>query len=555
MIKKSLIVMVGILIFSSGIIVPTITTINIHNESECENCTHENDDDLQSSYPICMCGHPTCSGNIYTCPCCGYPPPPPPQSPPPPTLYDIPSPNDNGIIKLDWTSSSGATSYKIYRSDAEFGTYTLIATISSLSYTDTITPGIYWYYVRAHNYIGDSSPSNREGVEVYQPPEPIILHGSTQRFFPHMNTAKLGFTIYTEFAYSPKIDLVVTETATCSYNVNLKVKIDNTLVFDVSGNFYSTEEFFNIDGSLLQSVGTHQILIELTNGDGPNDIYRLEYLKIKNLHFKNSESYANNRYSPAQIWQYDSQYDNVVVTFGDDVPFLNDDFRTDDVQGIEFWPSITIQIDPDLDGKVIGIGPFLKPIVINEWEYYIHNYKIDWKVIDKNGNYLTSSSAEFNKLNNYGCQIGVSDGNRAENYEAIEFLLRCLETAFIIGTAIYELAPYITIPIDLFLTWLQFGSDPPRSSQNFIDDRTYQVAWTNGIEGSGPWTWPTLKLESASMLAEWDFEFFDTGQYQIQYHWTLTTRKFRSWKIFPYYQETLPGFTLEGDYYVNFEFY
>lgn len=90
-----------------------------------------------------------------------------PSPPSSPTLYDISSPNDNGIITLDWTLSSGAISYKVYKSDAEFGTYTLIATTSSLSYTDTVTSGSYWYYVRAHNNDGDSVPSNREGVEVY----------------------------------------------------------------------------------------------------------------------------------------------------------------------------------------------------------------------------------------------------------------------------------------------------------------------------------------------------------------------------------------------------
>ena len=225
---------------------------------------HDHEDDLQSSYIPCDCGNPGCTGIMNSCPWMGGRPS------PAPILYQPLSPDVDGIIYLYWSSSYGATSYKVYRSDAEFGTYTLRVTTSSLSYTDTTTDGTWWYYVRAYNSNG-YRPSSKVSVEVYLPPEPVILLGSIQRFFPHENTAKLGFTIYTEFANGvPRIDLAVTETATCSYNVNLMVKIDNTLVFVGSGNFYSTEEFFNIGGSLLQSEGTHQILIELTNGDGPN---------------------------------------------------------------------------------------------------------------------------------------------------------------------------------------------------------------------------------------------------------------------------------------------
>jgi len=76
-IKKYLLVMIGVVILFPGIIVPGIM-INNHNESECENCHHEHEDDLQSSYIVCDCGHSTCTGNFNTCPCCGLGSPPPP---------------------------------------------------------------------------------------------------------------------------------------------------------------------------------------------------------------------------------------------------------------------------------------------------------------------------------------------------------------------------------------------------------------------------------------------------------------------------------------------
>ncbi len=71
---------------------------------------------------------------------------------------------------LQWTSSSGATSYKVYRSNAEFGTYTLITTISSLSYTEAVTEGSWWYYIKAHNNDGDSGASNKKHVDVILSP-------------------------------------------------------------------------------------------------------------------------------------------------------------------------------------------------------------------------------------------------------------------------------------------------------------------------------------------------------------------------------------------------
>lgn len=474
------------------------------------------------------------------------PPPGGSSKPAPPHLNYPPSPDYDGKITLSWSSSALATGYKLFRSTSYSGGYQPIATTAQLSYTDQVPTSGYWYYlVKAYNNAGDSLSSNIVSVEVPEPPsDPTPLFGSTQRFFPHEETSRLGFTIFSLGTISiPTISLSITETETFNENVHIRIFIDGMEIYHVSRNFITNIPIEFYTGAYnLRYEGTHQIVVELSNAAGS---YYLNHIQIQHLEFSYSILHEGNRYSPAQIWQYDSQYDNIVVTFGDDVPFLNDDFRTDDIQTIEFWPSITIRMDPDKEFNSD----------LYAWEYFIHKYMIEWKVIDQEGNCLTSSSVEFNKLNSYGCQIGVSDGNQDEKYEAIEFLLKCLETAFIIGAAIYELSPYIEIPISLALAWLEFDYDPPRSDQDFIDDNTYQVSWRTGYEGSGGWVWPSPKKRSASMLAEWDFESYSTGQYQIQYHWTLITRKFRSWKVLPYAQEVLTGFTLEGDYFVNFEFY
>lgn len=119
----------------------------------------------QAYFP-CECNRSGCGRNLATCPSrpCGcYPQPPPP----PPTLYQPTSPEYDGIIDLTWSSSSGASSYKVYKSDTESGTYTVITTISSLSYTDTVMTGTWWYYVRAGNNNGYSTASNKVAVEVF----------------------------------------------------------------------------------------------------------------------------------------------------------------------------------------------------------------------------------------------------------------------------------------------------------------------------------------------------------------------------------------------------
>ena len=156
--KKCLPLIIGMLIMFPVFILPSMQATINNNEHDHDEC--DPDDHLQLSFIPCECGNPGCTGNIQTCPwSLGVPRP-------APTLTQPPSPDEDGIITLTWTSAYGANSYKVYRSDAEFGTYTLIATTSILAYTDTKTEGIWWYYVRAHNNNGDSAAGNKVTVEV-----------------------------------------------------------------------------------------------------------------------------------------------------------------------------------------------------------------------------------------------------------------------------------------------------------------------------------------------------------------------------------------------------
>ena len=89
-----------------------------------------------------------------------------------------PSISVDGIVELTWSVSSGATSYKIYRS-YNAGLYVLWTTITTTIYTDIIgLNGNYSYYIVASNSFGNSGSSNVQSVEVkiltIVPPSPIV---------------------------------------------------------------------------------------------------------------------------------------------------------------------------------------------------------------------------------------------------------------------------------------------------------------------------------------------------------------------------------------------
>jgi fibronectin type 3 domain-containing protein len=65
-------------------------------------------------------------------------------------------------ITLSWNSVSGATGYRVYRSLSASGTYSLVGTTSSASYTDSGVVGntAYYYTVSAFNSTGESPQSS-----------------------------------------------------------------------------------------------------------------------------------------------------------------------------------------------------------------------------------------------------------------------------------------------------------------------------------------------------------------------------------------------------------
>ena len=68
----------------------------------------------------------------------------------------------SGKPMLTWNAVSGATSYKVYRATSQKGTYSLLGTVTTTSYTNTgAKAGVTYYYkVKAVNSAGESAYSN-----------------------------------------------------------------------------------------------------------------------------------------------------------------------------------------------------------------------------------------------------------------------------------------------------------------------------------------------------------------------------------------------------------
>jgi len=77
-------------------------------------------------------------------------------------------------IKLTWTAVSGRTGYKLYRATSSDGTYSLVKTTTSTSYTNTgLKTGKYYYYkVRAYRTVGSTTTYGNYSSYKYAKPVP-----------------------------------------------------------------------------------------------------------------------------------------------------------------------------------------------------------------------------------------------------------------------------------------------------------------------------------------------------------------------------------------------
>jgi len=98
-----------------------------------------------------------------------------PAVPVPPTLtITTPTPTSSFIIDIDWTSSTGADNYSVYRYTSPITSDNLhlatnVKTITETTTTDTVSGFGRWYYaVVATNKTGSSDPSNSPYIDVQE---------------------------------------------------------------------------------------------------------------------------------------------------------------------------------------------------------------------------------------------------------------------------------------------------------------------------------------------------------------------------------------------------
>ncbi|MHA1202819.1 MAG: hypothetical protein ACTSQ4_09890, partial [Candidatus Heimdallarchaeaceae archaeon] len=93
------------------------------------------------------------------------------DSPASPELaFIVPNPTELSTIYLDWNDVLGATSYHVYRSISYIWSvegFSPITSVSSSDHIDTVpSEGFYYYVVVAENWVGNSSLSNCQYLEV-----------------------------------------------------------------------------------------------------------------------------------------------------------------------------------------------------------------------------------------------------------------------------------------------------------------------------------------------------------------------------------------------------
>jgi len=90
---------------------------------------------------------------------------PPTTAPNAPVTVNVPLMASATSVTVTWSSVSGATGYRVYRSSSASGSYSLVGSSTSTSYTNTglTSNTAYYYKVSAYNSIGESSQSSDYG--------------------------------------------------------------------------------------------------------------------------------------------------------------------------------------------------------------------------------------------------------------------------------------------------------------------------------------------------------------------------------------------------------
>ena len=139
----------------------------------------------------------------------------------------------SGKPMLTWNAVSGATSYKVYRATSQNGTYSLLGTVTTTSYTNTGAKEgtTYYYKVKAVNGADESAYSNivsgQAKVQAQKPSAPVVKIGnSASSGKPQLTwnavSGATSYKVYRATSQNGTYSLLGTVTATSYTNTGAK---------------------------------------------------------------------------------------------------------------------------------------------------------------------------------------------------------------------------------------------------------------------------------------------------------------------------------------------
>ncbi|MFX0075380.1 MAG: hypothetical protein ACFE96_08060 [Candidatus Hermodarchaeota archaeon] len=391
------------------------------------------------------------------------------------------------------------------------------------------------------------------------------LIGGYQRFFPQKLSARLGYTLFSHgILGTPQLELSITDTSPDDNDIiDIKLFIDSNEIWSTTMDIEGTELLL-IDANELIPRGTHQIVIELSDGGG----YFLEHLKINDLHFTESELYKGFYYTPAMFYQYGEEYDEAFISFDMKTEFVDDTLQLN-THTYTWRPAMMFFINPDIEDDDWGDfgGDYEKH------NYYIESHSMQWRILDPSGQYLeeTPDSPPYTSIGGEQSWVGVTEGALIEDqFDELEFLWYNIEKT---GISLI-LNDYLQVPFEILMALLEtlFALNyeeypiPDRIDKDQIGDDSYKITWNAGRDDP-PFSHevPLPQFTEASMLTnyETDLSIGSTGTYQLEVIWSMEIYDiygFREWRddITPaQWVETwslIHVATLSDSYYVNFEY-
>lgn len=168
-----------------------------------------------------------------------------------------------GNLKVSWKKVAGATGYEIYRSTSKSGTYTLIGTSTTTSYTDKTAAvnKCYYYKVKARNaYSYCTSPlsGSTRGIILKAPTVTAKrISKKYARLTWKKNTKATGYVIYRSTKKNSGFKKIAT------VRTNTKVSYTDKTVKKNKTYYYRIKAYKKLDGKIFYGVKSLRVEIKI----------------------------------------------------------------------------------------------------------------------------------------------------------------------------------------------------------------------------------------------------------------------------------------------------